>query len=139
MAEGDVAFVYEISKACFSESWTEEAIAKELINTAASYYVAEEEGLIIGYGGLWHMADEGEIINIAVSKQSRQKHVGSMLLSALLEEAKNHHVQNVFLEVRESNEAARALYTKFNFKEIGRRKNYYHHPTEDAINMSCLL
>lgn len=139
MTSHDVEGVYSISKASFSQSWSKASIAKEVVNPTASYFVAELEGTLIGYGGMWHMMDEGEIINIAVTKENRQHKVGSLLLEALLSEAREKGIKSVFLEVRASNRVAQGLYKKYHFKEIGRRKNYYHEPTEDAVNMICEL
>ena len=131
----DAEAVYEISQNSFSESWTLESIQKEAGNPVASYFVAECDGVVVGYGGLWHVLDEGEVINIAVNKPFRKQRIGEKLLESLFEEAKAYHLGVIHLEVRESNIPARRLYEKFCFKEIARRKGYYHQPTEDAIIM----
>ncbi len=131
----DVQSVYEISAACFSEPWSLESIKQEVSNPVASYFVAEQEGEIVGYSGLWHVLDEGEIINIAVKEQARRQGVGKLLLESLLEEASAYQLCVIHLEVRQSNEVAQALYADFGFKTIAVRKNYYHKPLEDAVIM----
>lgn len=131
----DVSQVYQISYDCFSEPWSLESIKKEVDNTVAEYLVAESTEGVIGYAGLWHVLDEGEIINIAVAPKWRRNKIGEQLLKNLIKKAKDYALEVIHLEVRESNNAARALYEKFGFYEIAKRKNYYHKPTEDAIIM----
>ncbi|HZU29800.1 MAG TPA: ribosomal protein S18-alanine N-acetyltransferase [Candidatus Angelobacter sp.] len=86
-------------------------------------------GFIIGHqiGGEW------EIENIAISNSWRHKGLGSCLLAEFLELVRNRGGEQIFLEVRESNHAARALYRKLAFEETGRRKMYYQNPAEDAL------
>ena len=134
----DVQGVYEISESSFSESWTLESIQKETRNPVASYFVAERDGNVVGYGGLWHVLDEGEVINIAVNKPFRRQNIGEKLLQALFKEAGAYNLSVIHLEVRESNTPARRLYEKFGFKEIAKRKGYYHQPTEDAVIMEWI-
>jgi len=133
----DIEAVYELSTACFSEPWSLESIKKELENTVASYFVAEKEHQIVGYIGLWHVMDEGEVINIAVSHTVRRQGIGEALLKQLLETAKEKVLEVIHLEVRQSNEAALKLYEKHGFKAIATRKGYYHKPLEDAVIMEC--
>jgi ribosomal-protein-alanine N-acetyltransferase len=76
---------------------------------------------------------EWEIENIAVAGPARRRGLGTRLLSELLDSARAKDAAAVFLEVRESNQAARALYEKWAFRESGRRPRYYKHPAEDAI------
>jgi len=131
----DVSRVYQISYECFSEPWTLESIEKEVNNPVAEYLVAEGDEGVIGYAGLWHILDEGEIINIAVDPKWRRNRVGQQLLNGLIEKAKTYDLEVIHLEVRESNFEACTLYKKHGFYEIAKRKNYYHKPTEDAIIM----
>ena len=135
----DVESVYALSKECFSEPWSLESIKQEVNNAVASYFVAEQENVIVGYVGLWHVLDEGEVINIAVSTQVRRQGIGEALMQQLFEEAKKYLLTIIHLEVRKSNTAARRLYEKYGFKEIAVRKGYYHHPLEDAIIMEWVL
>lgn len=131
----DVEAVYTISTKCFSEPWSLESIKQEVNNAVASYFVAEEEHAIVGYAGLWHVLDEGEVINIAVCEEVRRQGIGEALLKKLLEEAKARKITVIHLEVRASNKGARSLYEKYGFNAIALRKGYYHKPLEDAVIM----
>ena len=139
MTNEDVERVYQLSQECFSEPWSLESIQKEVSNPVASYFVAESDHQIIGYGGLWHVLDEGDIINIAVNSQYRRQGIGQAILKKLLEEAEQKALCVLHLEVREGNEAAIHLYKKHGFEVIAVRKGYYHHPLEDALIMECQL
>lgn len=79
------------------------------------------------------VAPEWELENVVVAKSARRNGLGMRLLEALLAKARETDSESVFLEVRESNAAARGLYAKAGFQESGRRKSYYGDPTEDAI------
>jgi len=89
----------------------------------------EVEGFIVARG----VGAEWEIENIAVAGPARRRGLGAHLLVELLDQARAAGARNIFLEVRESNRAARALYEKWAFVESGRRKCYYHQPDEDAV------
>lgn len=80
-----------------------------------------------------HIAPEWELENIVVRPAGRRTGVGMRLLKALLDAARDLDSEAVFLEVRESNAAARALYEKFGFRASGGRKSYYANPLEDAV------
>ncbi len=131
----DVNAIYDLSKICFSTPWSLEALIKELSNPLAEYQIAEINGQIIGYGGLWCVMDEGEITNIAVNSQYRRQGIGEAILEALLKLAQQRMLTIIHLEVRVSNVAAKRLYEKFRFQPIAIRKKYYQQPTEDAIIM----
>ncbi len=94
--------------------------------------VAGERGLH-GFLIANRLGSEWELENIAVTEVSRQRGVGSELMSAFIAEARSKCAETIFLEVRESNTAARRLYEKCGFVETGRRKAYYSDPPEDAI------
>ena len=82
---------------------------------------------------------EWEIENIAIAGPARRRGLGTRLLGELLDLARAQGAESVFLEVRESNHAARALYEKWSFIESGRRKKYYKDPEEDAILYRLVL
>ena len=94
---------------------------------------AEESGAIVGYVVALEAADEGEILNLAVAPAGRRSGLGRALVERILEALTASGVRQVYLEVRESNAPARALYAAHGFKEAGRRKQYYRRPVEDAI------
>ncbi len=135
----DLEAVYAIECESFSTPWSIEAMKKELCNPLAYYVVIEKEEQVVGYGGLWTVGDEGEIINIAVKKEYRGQGIGKALLGEILNYAKLRKVFQVSLEVRQSNAIAQQLYKYFGFKEIAVRKGYYSEPKEDALMMQLLL
>ncbi len=129
--------VYELSKACFSVPWSLDSISYEIENPLAKYVIAENLSTkeVIGYAGVWIIAGEGDITNIAVNPSYRKQGIASSLLIKLFEVCKENSCSGITLEVRASNIAAQNLYKKFNFKEEGIRKKYYSDNGEDAIIM----
>src|SRR5690606_22095041 len=106
--------------------WTREAFLLELTkNLLAKYIVAEVDGLVVGYGGVWLIIDEGHVTNIAVDEKYRNMGIGSKIMEGLIQLCIDRNIASMTLEVRKSNEAAKALYKKFGFKEYGIRKGYY--------------
>ena len=95
--------------------------------------VIEQDGIVVGFIVGRQVAEEWEIENIAVTGPARRCGLGSRLLGEFLDLLRSRGGQAVFLEVRESNLAARALYEKWAFIEVGRRKMYYQNPAEDAL------
>lgn len=125
-----------LEKACFSHPWTQSMLQEELWNDAAVIIAAEtEDGTILGYAGLQTVLDEGYINNVAVSPAFRRQGVAGALIQAFIRfgQAK---LAFLTLEVRASNAPAIALYEKYGFQKVGRRKNYYDDPKEDAILMT---
>ena len=128
--------VAQLEKECFSMPWTEEMLREELFNPNASYIVAEApDGTVLGYAGLQAVIDEGYITNIAVRADYRQMGVGSALVETFCKFGEAH-LAFLTLEVRASNQAAINLYMKHGFAQVGRRKDYYDRPKEDAILMT---
>ena len=95
--------------------------------------MAEAQGKIAGYVVALDAADEGEILNLAVAEVGRRRGLGRALVEAIVEALTERGVRQVYLEVRQSNAPARALYETFGFREVGCRKAYYRRPVEDAI------
>ena len=137
MDESHVNGVYELSKECFSIPWTLDSINNELNNQLAKYIIAQDLSTeeVVGFVGVWIIAGEGDITNIAVSHKYRKKGIASELLINLFDLCKTFNCEDITLEVRASNIAAQNLYKKFNFKEEGLRKGYYSDNGEDAIIM----
>jgi ribosomal-protein-alanine acetyltransferase len=94
---------------------------------------SDTRGDLVGFLVARHLAPEWELENIVVAPKARRKGLGQRLLEALLAAAQDTHSSSVFLEVRESNVAARTLYEKAGFVQTGRRKSYYTSPAEDAL------
>ena len=124
-------------QACFSAPWSRNMLSDELYNDCAAYLVAEDEtGAVLGYAGLQVVLDEGCITKIAVLPAFRRQKIAARLLQVFFDFAKAHELRFITLEVRAGNDAAIALYQKFGFAEVGRRKNYYEKPKEDALIMT---
>lgn len=97
--------------------------------------VCEANARVVAFMAARQVTDEAEILNIAVRPDSRRKGIASALLLAALEKFRRSAIARVFLELRESNLPARALYNRHGFVPSGRRKAYYPNPTEDALCM----
>ena len=137
MDENHANGVYELSKECFAIPWTLESINNELNKPLAKYVIAQDlsTGEVVGFVGVWIIAGEGDITNIAVSSKYRKLGIASNLLIKLFDVCKTFNCEDITLEVRASNIPAQNLYKKFNFKEEGIRKGYYSDNGEDAIIM----
>ncbi|MDO5780048.1 MAG: ribosomal protein S18-alanine N-acetyltransferase [Clostridium sp.] len=137
MNENHVKGVYELSKECFTIPWTLDSINNELNNPLAKYIIAQDlsTGEIVGFVGVWIVAGEGDITNIAVTPKYRKHGIASNLLIKLFEVCKTFNCEDITLEVRASNIPAQNLYKKLNFKEEGMRKGYYSDNNENAIIM----
>lgn len=136
MKEEDLARVHSIAAACFTDAWSEQGFKDSLNETSAYLVVAEDSKKnIVGYACLYTSFDEGEIVNVAVEPDARQKGYGVKLVDALLKHGRKCRVEHFFLEVRKSNIAGQMLYTHMGFKECGIRKGFYEKPKEDAVLM----
>ncbi|MBR3990498.1 MAG: ribosomal protein S18-alanine N-acetyltransferase [Clostridia bacterium] len=127
--------VMRIERASFTVPWTEDDFLTLLSRDYAVTLVASDGGTVTGYGCAVSVADEAEILNLAVDGEMRRRGVGRELLGRLVRAVSDRGARRIFLEVRRSNAAARALYASFGFGEIGVRQNYYRLPVEDAILM----
>jgi len=139
--EGDVAAMAAIERASFSDPWTPAALASTLRYDHIRVLVAEDAGVLAGDGAAGPLGyvvamiagTEAEVADLAVAPSARRRGVGRALIDRLLAELAEGGVQAVFLEVRESNRAARELYESRRFLGIGRRRGYYRNPVEDAL------
>ena len=123
-----------LERICFSRPWSKRMLGEELENQCAAFLVAEDEsGKVLGYAGLLVMMDEGYITNVAVFPEYRRLGVAAKIIEVYMNFAKANQLAFLTLEVRPSNAAAIALYQRFGFEEVGRRKNYYDLPKEDAL------
>ena len=133
MKECHVSAVAELEKICFSDPWSENSVASELKNKLALWLVAEEEGTVAGYIGSQTCGDESDVMNVAVHPDFRRRGIAEALVNSLETELNDIGSHCLTLEVRASNAPAVSLYEKLGFAEIGRRKNYYRNPREDAL------
>lgn len=131
----DVPAVAALERRTFSDPWTEASFRALVGAPQARFRVAVQDGAVIGYSVAWHIGDEAELANLAVAPEARRQGIGALLLDDLLAVADRPPGQTVYLEVRESNAAAQALYRSRGFEAAGRRKQYYSRPTEDALVM----
>ena len=133
----DLDALQEMEEACFSLPWTREQLCGQLPDEQHEFLVAEaENGDMLGYIGMMAVLDEGYISNVAAAPSARRRGIGRALLKELLRRAETRRLAFVTLEVRESNEGAIALYAGEGFSVVGRRRNYYEHPREDALLMT---
>lgn len=135
MQDSDCVAAAELEKKIFSQPWSEQGFRDAIAMEQNIFLVAEDAGNICGYIGLYRSLDEGEITNVAVSSKKRNAGIGKMLLQAALEEARQHGIIQVVLEVRVSNAAAIHLYERCGFVHCGIRKGFYDFPKEDAYIM----
>ena len=133
MKSSHVAQIAELEKICFSAPWSEKSIASELNNELAFWLTAMEGEQVAGYIGSQTVMDESDMMNVAVHPDFRRKGIAEALVNALVEALKSKGSRCLTLEVRASNVPAITLYEKLGFSEIGRRKNYYRNPREDAL------
>ena len=136
MTAQHVDAVLEIENECFSHPWSRQSIESELENKTSVFYTALEGDEVAGYIGMSTVLDEGYIFNVAVSAKHRKKGIGSALIQELVTYGKKNNFCFLTLEVRESNENAISLYSKFGFIKVGERKNYYSDPVENAVLMT---
>lgn len=133
MEPRDLPEVLAIEGEAFSLPWSMETFRSLLEREPWALLVLEApSGAVAGYAVLGCVIDQGELANIAIRAADRGRGWGATLLDGVLAEAARRGVQQLFLEVRRSNEAAAALYRSRGFQEIGIRRNYYEAPREDA-------
>lgn len=135
MTAKDVTAVVKIENEIFSEPWSADSFRIGLETKNDIYLVAEEDGEILGYCGLWGVIDEGQITNVAVALGHRRRGVAEKMLRELMQQAAEADFTEFTLEVRVSNAPAIALYHKLGFHDEGIRKDFYAKPREDAIIM----
>lgn len=133
MNETHVAAIAALEKLCFSDPWSENSIAGELNNRLSYWLVALEDGEVVGYIGSQSVLGESDMMNVAVHPDHRRKGIAEALIDALSAGLRERGNVSLTLEVRASNEPAKALYEKLGFIQVGRRPNYYRNPKEDAL------
>ena len=133
MKASDVAAIAELEKRCFSDPWSADSIASELVNPLSYWLVAEIDGQVAGYVGSQSVLDAADMMNIAVSPDYRRRGIAKALVNELTAYLSKNNVIALLLEVRVSNEPAITLYEKMGFQQVGRRPNYYRNPREDAL------
>lgn len=136
----DLREIQEILKAAPEAAvWSEAALAKALEEDASYFLVAEQDREIAGFVVGREIAEEAEILNLAVKPEYRRRGIGQSLVRALLEVLAGTGVVKVYLEVRESNQGGIAFYRRLGFQEAGRRDRYYHQPEEAALVLEAKI
>jgi ribosomal-protein-alanine N-acetyltransferase len=139
MDEDEIEDVATLERQLFDSPWSEDSFRAELRNSVSTTFVLDNGASIIGYAVVWLIDDEMQIGKIAIAPPFRNLGIASWTLELMLEWARWHHVKDIFIEVRRSNESAIHLYEKFGFTMQGRRVDYYDAPREDALLMTAKI
>ena len=133
-AEGNV-----LESKCFTVPTSENLLRTELLKPEAIYFAAVSEGTLVGYAGMQSVLDEGYMMDICVDPERRREGIARALMEKLLEGAEKAELSFVTLEVRTSNEPAKALYASLGFEQVGVRRDYYTAPVENALLLTKYL
>ncbi|MHC1720509.1 MAG: ribosomal protein S18-alanine N-acetyltransferase [Clostridiaceae bacterium] len=134
-SEEHIDGVLVVDNLSFNIPWSKQSFLEEVHNDFAEYVVAMNDKTIVGYAGVWIIAGEGQITNIAVQPALRGMGIASRMLEAIIDICRRANATGITLEVRKSNISAIRLYKKYGFIEEGMRKNFYADNNEDAIIM----
>lgn len=137
MTEEDIPFVSSLDCDVFRTGWTEEQYRGELEKEFAHYYIAESQGVRVGFAGVWCIYETAEVSRIAVKSDMRRQGIGGALLNMLIEKARRSGCDRMMLEVRSGNASAERLYSRNGFSETALRRNYY--VDGDALIMTLEL
>jgi [ribosomal protein S18]-alanine N-acetyltransferase len=136
----DLERVVAIERAAFTDPWSRKAFVELLAQPQVRAFAVDgAEGRLDGYALASIVADQGEILNLAVDPLSRRRGLGRVLLAALLDMFRREGTAAVFLEVRQSNAPALHLYERAGFRPVSTRRGYYRNPTENALIMALEL
>lgn len=137
----DIDEIVRIERSCFADPWSEDAFRRILggHSTIFQVMVVRPEKVVAGYIIAFTVGPDAELLNVAVDPPFRGRGLAGQMLDAVLIHLAASGIRTAFLEVRESNRAALGLYGSRGFKEIGRRRNYYRRPVEDALVMRRAL
>lgn len=136
MAKEHISEIARIERECFSLPWSEKSLEDELNNSNAHFLTAILGDEITGYIGVNEICGEADITSVAVDSRFRRFGIGEMLLKSAENGATARECKSITLEVRVSNTAAISLYEKCGYEKVGKRKNFYEKPTEDAFLMT---
>ena len=125
MLPNDLEEIKQNLQTDFDNFWNFEIFKEELVNNNSIYLVLKYENEIVAFGGIKIILDEADIMNIVTKKDKRNLGFAGLLLNELINLGKKKNCKTITLEVNENNLPAIKLYKNFNFKEVGKRKNYY--------------
>jgi ribosomal-protein-alanine N-acetyltransferase len=137
--EGDLDDVAAIERSVFGDPWSRRSFADLVDAGQVLFLVASDANSVVGYAVILVAGVESELANLAVSRLVQRQGLGRRLLAEASNQARARGCEEMFLEVRASNEAALKLYETAGFRAIGRRARYYARPIEDAIVMRAEL
>ncbi|MEP7175391.1 MAG: ribosomal protein S18-alanine N-acetyltransferase [Gemmatimonadales bacterium] len=129
----DAGGLAAIERRAFTDPWSEASFREALVSPWTFGIVAESVRGLVGYFVGREVAGTGEVLNLAVAPECRRHGIGGALLEAGLASLGRRKVDEVFLEVRESNISAQTLYLGRGFRPVGQRAAYYRNPKEDAL------
>lgn len=129
----------ELEKRCFSSPWELEEYEKSRQREDFSCLCAYTDGEFSGFLMAFHVLDECHLLDIATEEKFRRRGIGAALIRELMKRAGEKDGSVIYLEVREKNQAARGLYEKHGFVPVGKRKDYYKYPTDDAVLYTLTL
>ena len=129
----------EIENLSFISPWSINAFKTEVANPISHLWALTADKNLLGYICFWMFDSEIQVINLAIHPQKRGHRFGYLLLAKMIVTGISKGMQNVWLEVRPSNLAAKSLYEKLGFEEVNRRRQYYTDTNEDAIVMALGL
>lgn len=138
LTKDNLQALVSLEQACFAHPWTETMFRGDLESPLTVYRGVFAENALVAYMGMWCVADEGQITNVAVHPEYRRKGLAKQLIETLTAVAKEKKLTSLTLEVREHNKAAISLYEIMGFEQVGRRKGYYE-GKEDALLMTLFL
>jgi ribosomal-protein-alanine N-acetyltransferase len=138
-APADARALVAIERRCFSDPWSEASFVEALTAPWTFGLAADGAKGVVGYLIGRELAGSGEILNLAVAPEWRRRGVADALLRSGLLALRRRKVEEVFLEVRESNHSAQALYLRHGFRPVGQRAAYYRNPREDALVLRLAL
>ena len=133
MDESHVPQIAELEKLCFNDPWSENSISSELNNRLSLWLVAIIDNKVVGYVGSQTVLGETDMMNVAIHPDYRKQGIGTQLITTLIRNLDEQGSHSLMLEVRASNIPAISVYQKLGFEEVGRRRNYYRNPKEDAL------
>ncbi len=140
LAAADVAAVAALERQVFGDPWSRRSFEELLgLEHIRGFVLGDERGGLAGYAVCSCIADEGEVLNVAVAPTLRRRGLGKVLLEACLDWLAERGARVAYLEVRRSTAAAIAMYTRRGFETVGVRRGYYRKPTEDAVTMALSL
>ena len=139
MLPEDASVVSEFEKRLFGTCTDEASYKKMCTDEENIYMAAEDNGIVIAYCAIIALYETADLCNIAVKEEYRRCHIAEKLLEKCVITCKARGVTRILLEARESNTPALNFYKKMGFMEIGKRKNYYKEPCEDAVIMEKIL